>query len=421
VVIVGGGFGGLNAAKFLKRSPVDITLIDRRNFHLFQPLLYQVATGSLSPANIASPLRGILKKQQNARVLLGEVIDIDVENQNVILKDDHVEYDSLIVAAGAHHHYFGNDGWAQYAPGLKTIEDATEIRGRILNAFEQAERESDPARRKAWLNFVVVGAGPTGVELAGAISEISKDTLKHDFRTFDPADAEVILVEGIDRVLPPYPEELSIKAQQALEKIGVKVRLRTFVENIESESVTVKHEGLTEKLPTQTVLWAAGVQASSLGKVLAEKTAAELDRAGRLIVDKNLALTGYPNIFVVGDMASYCHQIDTPLPGVCQVAMQQGKYAAQVITAHLHGKEIKSPFRYKDLGSMATIGRGAAVADMGKVKFSGWPAWMAWLFIHVLQLIEFENRLLVMTQWAWNYISRNRSARLITDDEDLKR
>lgn len=420
VVIIGGGFGGLYAAKSLRKASVDVTLIDRRNFHLFQPLLYQVATGGLSPANIASPLRGILKKQKNVRVLLDEVIDIDVEQKLVLLRDSQVAYDSLIVAAGARHHYFGNDSWEEHAPGLKTIEDATRIRAKILKAFEEAEQESDPEKRDAWLRFVIVGAGPTGVELAGALSEISKDTLKHDFRTFDPADAEVILIEGVDRVLPPYPEKLSAKAKKSLERIGVQVRLNSIVEEINSKSVSIRSGDNVEKLPSRTVLWAAGVKASPLAKLLSEKTGAEVDKAGRLIIKEDLTLQDFPEIFVIGDMANCCCEGGLPLPGVCQVAMQQGKYAANLIAARLEGGIVETPFRYKDLGSMATIGRGAAVADMGSLKFSGWPAWMAWLFIHVLKLIEFENRLLVMTQWAWNYITRNRSARLITQDEDFE-
>ena len=416
VVIVGGGFGGLFAAKRLKNAPVDITLIDRRNFHLFQPLLYQVATGGLSPANIASPLRGILKRQKNARVLLGEVVDFDVQSRKVILADSEVEYDSLIVAAGARHHYFGQNEWESHAPGLKTIEDATAIRGKILNAFENAERESDPQKRKAWLTFVVVGAGPTGVELSGALAEISRDTLKHDFRNFNPADAEVILVEGLDRVLANYPEELSLKAKRALEKLGVKVKLGARVTHIDGDEVLLDAGGNEERIKTHSVLWAAGVQASPLGKILSEQTGTELDRAGRLLVNADMTLNNHPEIFCIGDMALYKPDGEDALPGVCQVAMQEGSFVADIIQSRLTSNKhrVSSAFTYVNKGDMATIGRAAAVANLGKLKFSGWTAWLMWLFIHVFYLIEFENRILVMTQWAWNYIFRNRSARLIT-------
>jgi NADH dehydrogenase len=414
VVIIGGGFGGLFAAKSLRNAYVEVTLIDRRNFHLFQPLLYQVATGGLSPANIASPLRGILKHQKNTRVLLGEVTDIDVEKRRVILKDGEVPYHSLILSAGARHHYFNHPEWEKLAQGLKTIEDATEMRGRILYAFEQAERESDPAKRKAWLTFVIVGGGPTGVELAGALAEIARDTLKHDFRSFNPADARIMLIEGTDRVLPPYPPDLSAKALNSLQRLGVIVRLNALVSEIQSDLVTLKLGDQTEKIPTHTAIWAAGVLASPLGKKLAEKTGAKLDRAGRVLVEPDLSIPDHPEIFAIGDMASYCHQMDRTLPGVCQVAMQQGKYAAQLIQSRLKKKSIK-PFHYRNLGDMAAIGRAAAVADFGWTRFSGWPAWILWIFIHVFNLIEFENRILVMVQWAWNYFRRNRSARLITE------
>ena len=414
VVIVGGGFGGLFAAKRLKKAPVDITLIDRRNFHLFQPLLYQVATGALSPANIASPLRGILKRQKNAKVLLGEVVDFDVKARKVILSDGEVAYDSLIVAAGARHHYFGKSEWEPYAPGLKTIEDATAIRGKILRAFENAERETDPEKRKAWLTFVVVGAGPTGVELSGALAEISRDTLKHDFRNFNPADAEVILVEGIDRVLGNYPAKLSERAKRSLEKLGVRVRLNTLVTHIDDDEVQLKTGDQNETISTHSVLWAAGVQASPLGKMLSEQTGTEIDRAGRLRVNANMSLKNHPEIFAIGDMALYQPEGAEALPGVCQVAMQEGEFVAKLIAARIQDQSEPAQFHYKNLGDMATIGRAAAVADLGRFKFTGWTAWMMWLFIHVLSLVEFENRLLVMTQWAWNYIFRNRSARLIT-------
>jgi NADH dehydrogenase len=413
VVIVGGGFGGLYAAKSLKRVAVRVTLIDRRNFHLFQPLLYQVATGGLSPANIAAPLRAVLKRQTNARVLMGEVVDIDVAGRRVRLSDEELSYDTLIVATGARHHYFGHPEWEQWAPGLKTVEDATEIRRRVLLAFEAAERETDPARRRALLTFVVVGAGPTGVELAGTIAELARHTLRRDFRSIDPASAVILLLEGTDRVLPPYPPKLSAKAALALARLGVQVRTNALVTDIHPERVTVRSGEQTEIVPCHTVLWAAGVQASPLGTLLARATGAALDRAGRIAVQPDLTLPGHPEIFVIGDMATFTDPTGKPLPGVAPVAMQQGQYVARLIEARLRGQTLP-PFRYHDYGSMATIGRNVAVADFGWLRISGYFAWLAWLFIHVLKLIEFDNRVLVLFQWAWNYVTRNRSARLIT-------
>ncbi|HUI44096.1 MAG TPA: NAD(P)/FAD-dependent oxidoreductase [Terriglobia bacterium] len=415
IVIVGGGFGGLRAAQALKRAPVDITLIDRRNFHLFQPLLYQVATGGLSPANIAAPLRGVLKKQQNARVLLGEVTDADVAGRRVILKDGEVPYDTLIVATGARHHYFGHSEWEHLAPGLKTVEDGTRIRTKILLAFEAAERELDPARESAWLTFVIVGAGPTGVELAGALSEIAHDTLKHDFRRVDPSQARIILVEASDRVLPPYPPVLSERAAAALRRLRVTIRTGTTVTGVQQDSVTVQTAGGSEVIPARTVLWAAGVQGSHLGRALAAATGAQLDRSGRPAVNPDLSLPGHPEVLVIGDLANFAHQMGRPLPGVAQVAMQQGCYAAKLIRARLRGRDLP-PFRYHDRGNMATIGRAAAVVELPWLRFSGFAAWLAWLFIHLLYIVEFQNRLLVMVQWAWNYFSFNRSARLITGE-----
>ena len=412
VVIIGGGFGGLYAAKSLKHAAVQATLIDRRNFHLFQPLLYQVATGGLSPANIASPLRAVLKRQRNATVLLGEVQNIDVAGRRVLLSDEAIPYDALIVATGATHHYFGHDEWRELAPGLKTIEDATDIRRRVLLAFEAAERETDPAQRSAWLTMVVVGAGPTGVELAGALAELSRFTLRQNFRNIDPASARILLLEGVDRVLPPYPPQLSAKATRALERMGVTVRTNTLVTDIQPGTVTVRSGNHTETIPARTVLWAAGVDASPLGKVLAEATGAALDRAGRITVEPDLTLPGHPEILVIGDLALY-RQNGKPLPGVAQVAMQQGKYAARLIQSRLEGQSLP-PFHYRDVGTMATIGRAKAVADLGWLRVNGRLAWWAWLFIHILYLIEFQNRLLVLMQWAWSYFTRNRAARLIT-------
>jgi NADH dehydrogenase len=415
VVIVGGGFGGLQAAKALRRAPVRVTLIDRRNFHLFQPLLYQVATGALSPANIAAPLRAVLRRQRNTEVLLGEVVEFDVAGRRALLRDGAVGYDFLLVATGARHHYFGNDRWEPLAPGLKTVEDATEIRRRVLLAFEAAEREADPERQRRLLTFVVVGAGPTGVELAGALAELSRYTLRGNFRRIDPAAARILLLEGADRVLPPYPPVLSAKAADQLARLGVTVRAGTVVTDVQPEAVTVRAGGQSEVIPTHTVLWAAGVQASPLGRLLAEATGAKLDRAGRVIVNPDLSLPGRPEIFVIGDLAHCVGADGKQLPGVAPAAMQQGAYVARLIERRLRG-EATPPFRYRDYGSMATIGRSAAVADFGWLRLSGLLAWLAWLFVHLLKLVGFQNRVLVLMQWAWNYLTRNRAARLITGD-----
>jgi NADH dehydrogenase len=417
VVIVGGGFGGLYTARHLRRAPVQATLLDRRNFHLFQPLLYQVATGGLSPANIASPLRAVLKNQKNTRVMLAEVIDIDVSGRRVILSDGSVPYDTLVVAAGARHHYFGHPEWERLAPGLKTIEDATDMRRRMLLAFEAAERETDPARRQAWLTFVIVGAGPTGVELAGAIGELAHHTLRRNFRTINPADTRILLLEGTDRVLPPYPPDLSTRAADQLRDLGVTVRPNSIVTDVAPEGVTVREGERTEHVPARTVLWAAGVDASPLAKVLAKATGAALDRAGRVSVQPDLTLPGHPEIFVIGDMANFS-QGGKPLPGVATVAMQQARHVAGLIQKRLRG-ETAPPFVYHDPGSMAVIGRAAAVALVGRWHFSGYIAWLLWLFIHLINLIQFENRIQVLLQWAWAYATRNRAARLITGESPL--
>ncbi len=414
VVIIGGGFGGLYAAQNLKHASVEITLIDKRNFHLFQPLLYQVATGGLSPGDIASPLRAVLKRQKNVTVLQAEVVDLDTTQKKVHLRDGEVNYDTLIVATGVTHHYFGNDQWADKAPGLKTIEDALTIRSRILAAFEAAERETDPAKRQAWLTFVIVGAGPTGVELAGALAELAHGTLKDDFSRIDPRDATIYLVEGTDRVLPPYPPELSAKAEEALTKLGVTVQRQSLVTNIEEEEVTLRHDDQERIIQARTVLWAAGMKASGLGQILADQTGVALDKAGRVKVESDLSIAGHPNIFVIGDLAHSAIDDGPPLPGVAQVAMQQGKYVSDLIEARLSNKARLPAFRYNDKGSLAVVGRNAAVADLGRLKFAGFPAWLAWLFIHVWFLIEFDNKLLVLIQWGWNYLTRKRGARLIT-------
>ncbi|MBZ5536166.1 MAG: NAD(P)/FAD-dependent oxidoreductase [Acidobacteriia bacterium] len=417
-VLIGGGFGGLLAAQSLKRAPVQVTLIDRRNFHLFQPLLYQVATGGLSPANIATPLRGILKRQRNVRVLLDEVTDIDAAGHRVLLRDGDVHYDTLVVATGAQHHYFGHPQWETVAPGLKTIEDATEIRRRILLAFEEAERESDPEKTRFHLTFVVVGGGPTGVELAGALGEIANDTLKNEFRSINPADARILLLEGNARILPTYPADLSSDAVRSLAGLGVTVQTNAVVTEINEDSVRIRCGNEERKIPTRTVLWAAGVAASPLGRRIASVTGALLDKVGRVVVEPDLTIKGHPEIFVIGDLANFSHQTGTPLPGVAPVAIQQGRYVAKVIARRLRG-ETMPPFAYRDKGSLATIGRAAAVADLGRVRYSGYFAWLTWLFIHLMYIVEFENRLLVFVQWAWNYFTRNRAARLITGKDAL--
>jgi NADH:ubiquinone reductase (H+-translocating) len=417
VVVVGGGFGGLNAAKYLRRAPVQVTLVDRRNFHLFQPLLYQVAAGELSPANIAAPLRSVLEQQRNCEILLGRVDGFDVARRRVIVDDPNsgteIPYDTLVVAAGSRHSYFGHPEWEPFAPGLKTVEDATEIRRRIFTAFERAERELELHRPPIPLNFVIVGGGPTGVELAGAIAEISRYALKHEFRHIDPAVAKVILVEAGERVLETFPAELSTSAQQSLEHLGVTVRTKTRVTEIADDRVTMVAAGMTEQLPTRTVIWAAGVAASPLAKKLSEATGATLDRAGRIAVEKDMSLAGHPNVFVIGDMASYTHEGGQPLPGVAPVAIQQGRFVAKLINARLRGKTLPT-FRYRNLGNLATIGRSAAVADFGRVRFTGLVAWVLWLFIHLMNIVNFRNRVLVFLQWAWNYLTHDHSARLIT-------
>ncbi|HKB38573.1 MAG TPA: NAD(P)/FAD-dependent oxidoreductase [Gemmataceae bacterium] len=418
VVIVGGGFGGLSAARALNKADVRVTLVDRRNFHLFQPLLYQVATGQLSPANIAAPLRSVVRKQKNTRVILADVVGIDTAARRVLLADGTLDYDVLILATGARHHYFGKPEWEKLAPGLKTVEDATEIRRRVLSAFEQAERETDPDRIRALLTFVIVGAGATGVELAGAVCELARHTLRHDFRNFDPRSARVILLEGSDRVLPALHPKLSAKATRALAQLGATVRTQTMVTDIQPGQLTVsvgpRGEQTSEKIDAHTVLWAAGVQGSRLGKLLADSAGAQTDRAGRVIVQPDLTLPGHPELFVIGDLAS-CNGADgKPLPGVAPVAMQQGRYVANLIRARLKGKT-RPRFVYKDKGSMATIGRARAVADLGWVRFNGYLAWLAWLFIHLMYIVGFQNRLLVLMQWAWNYVTRGRSSRLITE------
>jgi NADH dehydrogenase len=415
IVILGGGFGGLYATRALRRAPADVALVDRRNFHLFQPLLYQVATGALSPANIAAPLRSIVKHQRNTRVVLADVRGFDLERRAVLTDSGEIPYDILVVAAGASHAYFGHDDWAERAPGLKTIEDATEMRRRILLAFEQAETAIDPARRRALLTFVIVGAGPTGAELAGALGEIARRTLRDEFRSIDPAEARILLVEAGARVLSSYASDLSWRAQQALDALGVEVLLGTTVTDVRNGAVDVSCGGRTETVEAATALWAAGVAASPLGRVLAEASNAGTDRAGRVRVAPDLTLPSHPEVFVIGDMTALEGPDGTQLPGVAPVAMQQGRHVARAILARLEGRPLPGAFAYRDRGSMATIGRGRAVADLGFIRFAGYPAWLAWLFIHLMYLVQFGNRVLILVQWAWSYLTWNRSARLITE------
>lgn len=415
LIILGGGFGGLYAAKAMKSTEVEVTLIDRRNYHLFQPLMYQVATGSLSPGEIAAPLRGILRKRKQTRVLLGEVADIDPAAKWVELKDGaRFEYDSLIVATGSKSSYFGNDSWREWAPSLKTVEEALRVRHKILYAFEAAERLQNEEERRAWLTFVIVGAGATGLELAGALAEIARETLRYDFRSIRPDAARIILVEGSPKVLPTYPEDLSAKAERALHKLGVEVWKNVRVVGVEGEGLAIETHDGTERLAARTILWAGGVTASDFGRKLAARTGAPTDRAGRIRVNPDLTVPGYPEIYVVGDLALSFRPDGTQLPGVAQVAMQGGAYAAKAIAKRLRGQQQIPPFHYFDKGDMAVIGRAAAVANIFGFHVSGWPAWMIWLFIHLMYLVEFQSRLLVFIQWGFQYLTFSRSSRLIT-------
>jgi len=415
VIIIGGGFGGLSAAQALKSAPVDVTLIDRRNYHLFQPLLYQVATGSLSAGEIAAPLRGVLSRQKNTTVLLGDVLDIDPVSKHVLLADGaSFEYDSLIVAAGSQTSYYGNDVWQQWAPGLKSVEEAINIRHKILYAFEVAERLSDPAERRAWLTFVIVGAGPTGVELAGAIGEIARETLKNDFRSICPEDARIILLDGGPRLLASFPEDLSRKAEQSLAKLGVEARMNAMVKEVDRDRVCLQTNGVTEWLSSRTVIWAGGVTVTPLGKTLANRTRAETDRGGRIKVGADLTLANFPDIYVIGDLALSEDKNGKPLAGVAQVAMQQGTYAANAIKRKVSGQPKQGPFEYFDKGNLAVIGRAAAVANVFGLHLSGLPAWLVWVFIHLMYIVEFQSRLVVFMKWAIQDISFSRGSRLIT-------
>jgi NADH dehydrogenase len=410
VVIIGAGFGGLIAARKLATSAVQVTLIDRRNYHTFQPLLYQVATAGLSPGEIAAPIRWILRGRSNVRILMGEVEDVDVSRRVVRLVDADIPYDYLIVAAGASHAYFGHDEWEPFAPGLKTIEDALEIRRRVLLAFELAERQAAESGEQVQLNFVVVGGGPTGVELAGTLAEIARRALVNEFHSIDPERTRILLLEGGPRVLPAYPEDLSRSAGEQLRHLGVEVHTSAMVTGIEPAAVITSQT----RLPAAVILWAAGVAASPLGK----KLGAPVDRAGRVLVNPDLSLPGHPEVFVIGDLASLKDKNGNPLPGLAPVAMQQGKATAKNIERELRGNP-RQNFHYLDKGSLATIGRAAAVAQFGKVHISGFLAWLSWLFVHILFLIGFRNRIIVLIQWAWAYFTYERGARLITGSTQL--
>jgi NADH dehydrogenase len=423
VVIIGGGFGGLYAARRLgKDERVDLTLVDRRNHHVFQPLLYQVATGALAPGEIAQPIRSILRRNRNTTVLLGEAIGLDPAKREVALSDGGpIAYDTLIVATGARHSFFGHDEWARYAAGLKSIDDATQIRRRILIAFEAAEREHVAERRAEWMTFVVVGGGPTGVELAGALGEIANDTLRRDFRSINPPDARIILIEVMDRVLPGYPTDRSRSARRQLERLGVMVRTETRVTAITDGEVRVEPAsgGASEHIPTRTVLWAAGVQASSFARVVATATGAESDKAGRIRVGPDLTIPGHPEIFVIGDAAVQPWKNDRPVPGVAQGGIQGGRYAANAIVARLDGDAVK-PFRFRDLGDVAVIGRLSGVTNIPWLgpfgRTGGFIAWLIWLGIHVVNLAGFANRLIVLIRWAWSFVTHGRGSRLITGE-----
>ena len=409
IVIVGGGFGGLYAARALRRAPVQVTVVDRRNHHLFQPLLYQVAMAALSPGDIASPIRWILRRQRNADVLLAEATGVDLDGRRLRLREGELPYDFLILATGTTHAYFGHEEWRAEAPGLKTLEDALEIRRRVLIAFERAEFERDPERRRTLLTFVVVGGGPTGVEMAGALAEMSRQSLARDFRHIDPGSARILLIEGGPTVLSGFPERLRQAAFADLQRLGVEIRTEAMVTHVRRDGVEIGAEAIA----AGTVIWAAGVAASPIGAQLG----APLDRAGRVRVTPELTLPGRTDVFVIGDLSAFQDDEGRPLPGVAQVAMQMGKHAARNILRAVEGQPLR-PFVYRDLGNMATIGRASAVADLGSVRLTGFVAWLAWLFVHILNLIGFRNRIVVLVQWAWAYLTYQRAIRLITGPQD---
>jgi NADH dehydrogenase len=422
--VVGGGFGGLQAVQKLRRAPVEVTLVDRRNFHLFQPLTYQVATGALTPGEIAYPLRAIFKRNRNVRVLMAEVSDFDLAARELRLRSvagapapSALPYDTLVVAGGSQYSYFGHEDWRAHAAEVKSLESALVVRGRLLGAFEAAEWERDPAARAAWLTFIVVGGGPTGVEMAGQMGELARDTLRRDFRAIDPRTARILLVEALDRVLTTFSPSLSVKAARSLEKLGVTVLTGRMVTGVDAEGVTVEGgNAAAERIPSRTVVWAAGVTASGLATRLAELTGAESDRAGRVTVEPDLTLPGHPEVFALGDMV----RVRAPrgdavlLPGVAPVAIQQGRYVANAIRARLRSRE-PPPFRYRDKGNLATIGRGAAVAEIKGLRLSGLIAWVTWLVVHLWYLVGFQNRLLVLIRWSISFVTHGRGARLITE------
>jgi NADH dehydrogenase len=415
IVIVGGGFGGLRAARAARNVRANVTLLDRRNFHLFQPLLYQVATGELSPSNIASPIRQLLRSQRNCTVLMTDVQSIDVHRRRVVTDSGEFPFDYLVVACGASHSYFGNDDWESVAPGLKSIEQATDIRRRILSAFELAEREPDSARRQALLTFVIVGGGPTGVEMAGAISEVARFTLRHDFRRINPSESRVIVVEAGPRVLAAFPEKLSARAARDLQRLEVELLLNTRVTEIGNDEVVIHSRDTTQTIRAFTVIWAAGVAAAPLAVSLARATGAETDSAGRIRVAPDLTLPGFDNIFVIGDAATFNDESGMPLPGQAPVAMQQGDYVARAIQARIEGRATVEPFRYRSRGMMAVIGRYRAIAVIGNRQLSGLVAWLVWGLVHLSEITQFQNRFLVLMKWAWTFFTRGRVSRLITD------
>src|SRR5258705_3786824 len=415
IVIIGGGFGGLRAARALKSAPVEGTLIDRRNHHIFQPLLYQVATGSLDAGEVAAPLRGIFSRQKNTRVLLGELVDIDPAARKVVVADGAAfPYDTLIVAAGTQSSYYGHEEWREWAPSLKSLEEAVTIRHKVLYAFEVAERLLDPAQRRAWLTFVIVGAGPTGVELAGAIGEIARETMRNDFRSIHPEEARILLVDGAPRVLPPFPEDLSRKAAKTLSRLGVEVKTSVMVKQIDQQGLVLQHSNGagTERIEASTVLWAGGVTVPPFAKVLAKRTNAATDKTGKVKVGADLTIPGHPDIFVIGDLATGAD--GKPFQGVAQVAMQQGTYVGKLIARRLRGKKPLPPFKYFDKGSLAIIGRAAAVANVFGVHLAGLSAWLIWVFVHVMYLVQFQSRVGVFLKWAFQYLTYNRGSRLIT-------
>jgi NADH:ubiquinone reductase (H+-translocating) len=424
VVVIGGGFGGLEAVQKLRRAPLEVTLIDHRNFHLFQPLTYQVATGALSPSEIAYPLRAIFKRDRNVHILLAEAFDFDLDARQVRLRPvgeipapASVPYDTLIVAGGSRYSYFGHDDWRMSAAEVKSLESTLQVRGRILSAFEAAEAELDPERRSAWLTFAVVGGGPTGVEMAGQIAELARDTLRRDFDTIDPrAMCRILLIEALDRILTGFPPSLSVKAVRSLERLGVTALLGSTVVGIDDESITVDSGGgEINRVPTRTVIWAAGVTASALAGRLGELTGAEVDGAGRVTVEPDLTLPGHPEVFAIGDMVRVRRSDGSvqTVPGVAPAAMQEGRYVAKVVRDRLDSRAT-GPFHYLDEGRLATIGRGAAVADIKGLKLSGFIAWITWLVVHLWYLVGFRNRVLVFTEWAFSFFTRGRSTRLIT-------